>query len=432
MESTLATAPTAFEQKTVRKWQSRLLPFLFAIYVVAFIDRTNISIAALTMNRELAIASHQFGLLSGIFFVGYFLFEIPSNYLLHRIGARVWIARILLSWGVVATLTGFVQNVQQLYFMRFLLGVTEAGYLPGILLYLTYWCRRRELAQTTALLLAGAPIANSIGAPIGAYILDHVHWWGMSSWRWVLVLEGLPAILFGFITYFVLPNRPADAAFLDKEERNWLTREVGREEQHKLELRRYSVRETVTNARVWYLTVIYFGGMVGGYVFNFWGPQVLASAATGASKVTIGLFLMLVNLVALTAMFLVSRSSDRKMERRLHAAVPLIALSIALLLMSSPHNLVITIAVLTLMACGYYCFLNPFWALPNEFLAGASAAIGIALINSVGNLGGLAGPYAVGAISHATGNLYIGLAVCAIPVLLSGILVLLLRERRSR
>jgi len=430
MEPTTATATTAFATSTVRKWRIRLVPFLFAIYVVAFIDRTNIGIAALTMNRELAIASHQFGLLSGIFFAGYFLFEIPSNYLLHRIGARIWIARILLSWGLVAVLTGLVQNVPQLYLMRFLLGIAEAGYFPGIILYLTYWCRQREFAQTIAWLIAGAPIANIVGAPVGGFILDYVHWWGVSSWRWLLVLEGLPALLFGVATYLVLPNRPAEARFLNPDERDWLTAQVRLEEQHKLELGRHSALQTLTNARVWYLTLIYFGGMIAGYVLNFWGPQVVAASAPQYSKVTIGLLVMVINLVGLTVMILVSRSSDRTMERRLHAAIPLFAAGIALLLTRKPHDPFLTVSLLSLTACGYYSFLNPFWALPNQFLTGYSAAIGIALVNSVGNLGGLAGPYTVGAISHATGSLHLGLAVCAIPALLSGFLVAFIRNPR--
>lgn len=428
METPLETVSTAFQTETVRRWRSRLVPFLFVIYVVAFVDRTNISIAALTMNRELAIASHQFGLLSGIFFAGYFLFEIPSNYLLHRIGARVWIARILLSWGLIASLTAFVQDVNQLYVMRFLLGIAEAGYFPGIILYLTYWCRQRELAQTTALLIAGAPIANVVGAPIGGVLLDHVHWWGISSWRWLLVLEGLPAILFGFVTYFVLPNRPADAGFLTEDQRNWLTTEVQHEEQHKLDLRSYSVLQTLTNSHVWYLTLIYFGGMIGGYVFNFWGPQVIAAVMPGSTKVTIGLMVMLANLIGLAVMIVVSRNSDRTMERRLHAALSLMLAGFALLLMRTPHSAFTTVALLSLVACGYFGFVTPFWALPNQFLAGSSAAIGIALINSVGNLGGFLGPYAVGAISRTTGNLQLGLAVCGIPVLLAGFLLFFLRE----
>lgn len=427
MESTFANNTTAFETNTVRKWQIRLVPFLFTIYVIAFVDRTNISIAALTMNRDLAIASHQFGLLSGIFFAGYFLFEIPSNYMLQRIGARVWIARILLSWGLVASLTGFVQNVHQLYFMRFLLGVAEAGYFPGIVLYLTYWCRQRELARTIALLVAGAPIANIIGGPVGGFILDHMHLWGFSSWRWLLVLEGVPAILFGVVTYFVLPNRPADAWFLSADEREWLTKQAGREEQKKLDIRRYSVLETLTDGRVLYLTLIYFGVMISVYVLNFWGPQVMAAAAPEYSKVSIGLFIMLVNLAGLTAMMLVSRSSDRHAERRYHAAVPALIAGTALLLMRTPHSPFMTVILLALIACGFYSFVNPFWVLPNEFLSGYSAAVGIALINSMGNLGGLAGPYAVGAIAHATGSLNLGLAVCSIPVFLSAVLLFFMR-----
>src|SRR5215472_7372370 len=224
--SSIAGIQGSFAIATVRKIRLRLISFLFTIFVIAFVDRINIGFAALTMNRDLAIASQQFGFLSGIFFFGYFLFEVPSNYLLHKIGARVWIARILLTWGLIATLTGFVQNVHQLYVMRFLLGVAEAGYFPGIVLYLTYWFRQRDMAQTVALFMTGLPVTSIVGAPISGIILDHVHWLGLSSWRWLLVLEGLPAVLFGFLTYLLLPNSPMHARFLDSAEKNWLLTEL--------------------------------------------------------------------------------------------------------------------------------------------------------------------------------------------------------------
>ena len=425
--SSIAGIQGSFAIATVRKIRLRLIPFLFTIFVIAFVDRINIGFAALTMNQDLAIASQQFGFLSGIFFFGYFLFEIPSNYLLHKIGARIWIARILLSWGLIATLTGFVQNVQQLYVMRFLLGLAEAGYFPGIVLYLTYWFRQRDMAQTAALFMAGLPVTSIVGAPISGLILDHIHWLGLSSWRWLLVLEGFPAILFGFLTYLLLPNSPKHARFLDSAEKNWLLTELKTEEQQKLAQRHYSVGEALTSRRVWHLTFVYFGIMVGGYAMQFWGPQIVKLAASDYSNVTVGLSLMIVHVVGLVAMVAVSRSSDRRLERRFHAAIPVLAGGVALVLLGTPHGPMLSIALLSLLAVGVYSSLSPFWAMPNQFLAGYSAAVGIALINCCGNLGGFVGPYAIGAIARNTGSIYPGLAVCAVPMLISGALVIALR-----
>jgi ACS family tartrate transporter-like MFS transporter len=424
-----AVSASSFEANTVRWVRVRLIPFLFAVFVIAFIDRINIGFAALTMNQELAIASQQFGFLSGVFFLGYFFFEVPSNYLLHKLGARIWIARILLSWGLIAGLTGLVQNVHQLYLMRFLLGLAEAGYFPGIILYLTYWFRERDLAQTTALFAAALPVTNIVGAPISGVILDHVHWLGLSSWRWLLVLEGLPAILFGVLTYLTLPNGPADARFLNPEQKSWLLAQLKKEEQQKLADGRHSAREALTNARVWHLTLIYFGIMVGSYALNFWGPLVVRSAAAGYSNVALGLSLMLVNLVGLFAMVLVARSSDRRLERRFHVAVPVTVGGIALLLLRTPHSPVTALILLSLLAAGVYSSLSPFWAIPNEFLAGYSAAVGIALINCCGNLGGFAGPYLIGAVGRYTGSIYPGFALSAVPMLVSGILMWFLQKR---
>src|SRR5437773_10671681 len=218
---------------TVQKLRLRIIPYLFLLYVIAFLDRINIGFAALTMNKELAITSHQFGLIAGIFFLGYSSFEIPSNLLLHKLGARIWIARILIVWGIVATLTGFVHTAHQLYVVRFLLGLAEAGYYPGIVLYLTYWFRQKEQAQAIALFLTGLPIASILGAPLSGLILDHVHWLGVSSWRWLLILEGLPAIVCGVLTYLLLPSRPTEAKFLTSEEKDWITAPVAREDEEK-------------------------------------------------------------------------------------------------------------------------------------------------------------------------------------------------------
>lgn len=204
------------------------------LFVVALIDRNNIGFAALTMNKELAITSQQFRLVFGVFYLGYFIFEIPSNLLLHKIGARTWITRILVSWGLVATLTGFVRTTHQLYLVRFLLGLAEAGYFPGIILYLTYWFPRREQARAFAHFMMATPATTIFGAPISGYILDRIHWLGMSSWRWLLILEGAPAIVLGLLTYFLLPNRPEEARFLTADEKGWISEELAREEQQKV------------------------------------------------------------------------------------------------------------------------------------------------------------------------------------------------------
>src|SRR2546426_8376525 len=216
------------ERRIVRKLQMRIIPFVFLLYIISFLDRINIGFAALTMNKELVISSRQFGLVAGIFFLGYFLFEIPSNLLLHRLGARIWIARILITWGILAALTGLVNSVQQLYAERFLLGLAEAGYFPGIALYLTFWLRQRDQAQAIALFVAGIPVTSILGAPVSTFILDHVHCVSISSWRWLLILEGIPAVVGGVITYFLLPSRPAEAKFLSKEEKNWIEAELAR------------------------------------------------------------------------------------------------------------------------------------------------------------------------------------------------------------
>src|ERR1700674_4739614 len=212
----------SIEAGTIRKLKIRILPFIWLLYIVAFLDRINIGFAALTMNRELAITNEQFGLLTGIFFIGYFLFEIPSNLLLHKVGARLWIARILVTWGIVAVLGGFVHSVHQMYVVRFLLGLAEAGFAPGMLLYLTYWFRQREQAQAVGLYLSGMPIAGILGSPVSGLILDRVHWLGLSSWRWLLILEGIPAVACGVLAYFLLPSRPAEARFLARDERDWI------------------------------------------------------------------------------------------------------------------------------------------------------------------------------------------------------------------
>jgi ACS family tartrate transporter-like MFS transporter len=431
MDSGLAIAPTLIETRTIHKLRVRIIPFLFLLYIVAYLDRINIGFAALTMNKELAITSQQFGLLVGVFFFGYFLFEIPSNLLLHKIGARIWIARILISWGVLAMLTGFVRSVPQLYVARFLLGVMEAGFFPGIVLYLTYWFRQREQAQAIALFMAALPITSILGAPLSGFILDHVHWLGISSWRWLLILEGLPAIGCGVLTYSLLPSRPTEANFLTREEKEWVTAAVAREEEQKRRKHQISAMQALADARVWHLAAIGFTMANGLYSMSFWMPQLVKSLSRLYSNTVVGFLVMIPHLVGLLAMILVSRSSDQKLERRYHVAIPAIIGGIALLLLGRTSSPFLSIALLSFVALGIYSFYGPFFSLPSQFLTGFSAASGIALINSVANLGGFAGPYAIGVINARTGSLYGGLAAVGVSLFLCATLTVVLpRERR--
>lgn len=424
-----ASASIPIGKKAVQKLRLHILPFVLLLFVVALIDRNNVSFAALTMNKELGITSQQFGLMFGIFYFGYFILEIPSNLLLHRVGARVWIARILISWGIVATLTGLVHTAHQLYIVRFLLGLAEAGYFPGIVLYLTYWFPRREQARAFALFIMATPVTTIVGAPISGFILDHIRWLGFGSWRWLLILEGAPAIVLGALTYFLLPNRPEGVKFLTPKEKEWIRAELNREEQEKLGHQQYSVIQALASSRVWHLVFVYFGMTVGLHTFSSWAPQLVKSFSAVYSNSVIGLLLIIPSATGLAAMIFVSHSSDRRLERRYHVALPASVAAITLLLLSTAPSPVVSMALLCLLAAGVYSSLAPFWAVPNEFLTGYSAAAGIALINSVGNLGGLAGPAAVGFFAQRFGRLTAGLSFAAIPLMLAAVLALLLPKK---
>ena len=433
MSREIDTRTEAVEARTIRKVRTRILPFLFLLYIICFLDRINIGFAALTMNKELAITSQQFGLVAGIFFLGYFLFEVPSNLLLHKLGGRIWIARILITWGFVAMLAGFVHNAHQLYGVRFLLGLAEAGYYPGVVLYLTYWFRQREQAHAIALVLVGVPLASVLGAPVSGLILDHVHWLGVSSWRWLLILEGAPAVVCGVFTYFLLPTRPAEAKFLARDEKDWIIAELAREHEKKLGEHQVSVAQTFSHLRVWHLVSIQFTFVIGVYSLSFWLPQMIKSLSSHYSNTMVGFLTALPQLVGVAAMVLVSRSSDRRLERRYHAAIAALAGGIGWLLLGTTTAPVVSMLLLSLVAAGTYSIAGPFFSLPSEFLTGYAAASGIALINSFGNLGGLVGPYAIGAIQDKTGSLHGGLAFVGVSMIVSAVLLWLLpRKARLR
>jgi MFS transporter, ACS family, tartrate transporter len=424
-------ADGALGERTIRKMQWRMLPFIFLLYVVAYLDRFNIGFAALTMNKDLAISSQQYGLLVGMFFFGYILFEVPSNLLLHRIGARIWIARILITWGIVALLTGFVRNVHELYLARFVLGLAEAGYYPGVVLYLTYWFRQRERAHAIAVVLIGIPVTSIFGGLISGMILDHVHWLGFSSWRWLLVLEALPSVACGVLAYFILPERPAVAKFLTPEEKTWILEELAQEREKMIGEQQITARGTFVNPRVWHLGLIQFTALIGTYSLSSWMPQVVKALSSHYSNTVVGWLVVIPQVVGLISMVAVSRRSDRTQERRYHAAIPIVAGGIGWLLLSASFSPLVSMVALSLIAAGAYSFFGPFWALPCEFLTGYAAASGIALINSIGNVSGFVGPFAIGFFKNRTGTMFWGLVFVGACMLVSAVLLALL-PRKAR
>ena len=325
-------------ERTVRKVSLRLLPFLFLLYVVAFLDRVNFGYAALEMNSALGLSAEVFGFLSGIFFIGYLIFEIPSNMILQRIGARIWISRIIISWGIVVIVTAAATDAFQLAALRFILGVAEAGFFPGVILYITCWFRRQELARAVALFMTALAVSNIIGAPLSTWILDNIHWFGIAGWRWLFILEGLPALVLGVVTWFYLTDRPKDAAWLEPEEREWLTGVIARENAERAGTH-HSFRTVIRDLRIWHLGCIYCAMTIGLYGLGFWMPQIIRSLNPAFSNFEIGLVMTIPYLAALVSMIAWSAHSDRTGERVWHAAVPPLVGGIALAgagLVSSP------------------------------------------------------------------------------------------------
>jgi len=407
--------------RTIRR---HLLPFLFVLYVIAYLDRINIGFAALTMNHEMGLSSEQYGLLSGIFFWGYFLFEVPSNLILERIGARIWIARILVSWGVVSLATAFAHSAQQLYAARFLLGVAEAGFFPGIMMYLTYWFRQRELAQAIGLFMTALPTASIVGGPLSGWILDHVHALGLSSWRWVMILEALPAVAGGILCYLILPNGPAEARFLSPAQQANLTSTLRAEADSKVRSDRNSVLLAFGNPRVLHLAAIAFLFMIGSYVTGFWMPQSIKAVAHGLSYVAIGVLVMVPNVIGLCAMVLISKNSSRRGECHWHAAVSLISAAIAFYFVGTATTLPTCIILWSIASSGLYGLIGPFWSMPGQFLTGRAAAVALAAICSIGNLAGFVGLAAIGAMATHAGGLAAGFRFIALALLLGALLLL--------
>jgi MFS transporter, ACS family, tartrate transporter len=428
-----ALAPSPTLEKTVtRKVFWRIIPFTFVLYVISYIDRANIGYAALQMNKELALTSEAFGFAAGIFFIGYFLFEVPSNVMMGKYGPRVWIARILISWGIVSVLTAFVQNATQLYILRFLLGVAEAGFFPGIIIYLTYWFRAKEQATTIAFFTAAIPVSYLIGAPLSTFIMDHVSGFGLSGWRWMMILEGAPVVIGGLITYFVLTDRPAQARFLNQEERDWLSAEIERDMAARRSVKHLGTLKAITDPKVLFLSVIYFVYQCGSLGVGYWMPQIIKGFSTTLTNFQVGLIAIVPYAIATIGMILWSRNSDRTGERQIHSALPLLLSGVTLGATALTQSPTVSILLISAALTGLYAFKAPFWALPGLFLSRSTAAVSIAAINSVGNLGGFVGPYVIGLIKDQTGSSIAGLMFLAALILASFAMTYLVRlEDRS-
>ena len=418
---------TVDEQAIVRKITLRIIPFMFLLYIVSYLDRANIGYAALEMNKELALTSEAFGFISGIFFIGYFLFEVPSNVMLNKFGARVWIARILVTWGFIAAATAFAQSAEQLYVLRFFLGVAEAGFFPGVIVYLTYWFRARELATTVALFTAAIPVSYIIGAPLSTWIMDNIKWFDWSGWRWMLFLEGVPAVFLGIACFFFLTDKPEQAKWLTQQEKDWLLAELERDRQSRKNVKRLSVFKTMVNKKVLYLSFIYFVYQCGSLGVGYWMPQIIRGFSSNLTHTQIGLIAMLPYIVATIAMIIWSRSSDRRNERKLHSAIPLAIAALGLVgagLLASP---VASMLMICVALSGLYSFKSPFWALPTLFLDRATAAVSIAVINSIGNLGGFVGPSLIGVVKGNSQSAATGLIFLSALLLIAFVMTVLMR-----
>lgn len=394
----------SIEKSTISKTMKRILPFILLLYVIAYLDRVNLGYAALEMNADLALTAEVFGLLSGIFFVGYFFFEVPSNMIMSKVGARIWIARIMLSWGVVVILTGFAQSAMHLYILRFLLGVAEAGFFPGIILYLTYWFRASERGKATAALVLALPIGGIIGAPLSTWIIDNISWLGMEGWRWMFILEGIPALILGVVVIFYLTNRPADARWLTSGERDWLENELAAERMITSSINKVSKLEMIKDLRVWKLSLLYFSGYCAVYGLSFWLPTIIKSLSVSTTtNMEIGWLAMIPSLVGIPAIILFGWNADRTGAHKTHLLFCFLVAIIGFIGCGFSESVFMVVTMLTITSFGLYGFTGCFFAYLTFFFSESTAPVGIALVNSFAALGGFVGPMILGLVNLQQG-----------------------------
>jgi ACS family tartrate transporter-like MFS transporter len=426
----------SIQDRTLTKVTKRLVPFLIVCYFVAYLDRVNVSFAALTMNQDLGLSQTAFGLGAGIFFIAYFIFEVPSNLLLERFGARKWIARIMLSWGILAGLMAFIPGIARatglshehtFYLLRTLLGAAEAGFFPGIIFYLTLWFPTEYRARIVGYFMAAIPLSTVIGAPVSGLLLYLHGGLGLAGWQWLFIIEAVPAIILAGVVFFYLTDRPTDAAWLAADERNWLSETLLAERRQREAARQYTIMEALINPRVIGLSLVYFGAVATNYGLSFFLPQIVK--AFGLNTFLTTLVSAAPYVVGLIGMVWWGHRSDREAERRFHTAIPLFIAAAGIALSTVLDDPGFKMISLCVAGFGIFACLPAFWTLPTAFLSGAAAAAGIAVINSIGNLAGFAGPFAMGWIKDHTGSYNGGLLLLAgLGIIAMGIVLTLGRD----
>jgi MFS transporter, ACS family, tartrate transporter len=400
---------------TLRKISVRLMPFLFVLYIVAWLDRVNVGFAALQMNSDLGFSSAAFGFGSGVFFLGYCLFEVPSNLVLHRVGARRWISRIMISWGAISVAMMFVRSRPTFYLLRFLLGAAEAGFFPGVIYYLSHWYPEAQRARAIAAFMTAVPVSGIIGGPLSGALLTLNGWLGLAGWQWLFLVEGVPAILLGTIVLVYLTDRPQAAHWLSSTEKDWLMSKLAAERNSCSTAYPVGVVAALTNPTIWQLGIIFLLAATGFYGYSFWAPLLIKSL-TGSSDLGVGIILGWISVATIILMLLNSAHSDRTDERPWHVSVPLFIMGVGFLgcLLRQPIFAVFFLALVPIGHCAAY---GPFWSMPTRFLTGAPAAAGIALVVTIANVGGFVGPMVIGAMKDRFGTgtpAFILLAACAI------------------
>jgi D-galactonate transporter len=431
-------------QSASRKIAWRLIPYLMLCYFVAYLDRVNLGFAALTFKGDLGLSDSVFGLGAGIFFAGYFIFEVPSNIVLDKVGARKWIARIMVTWGLVSACMAFVSDqtllsfaigdwqfrITSFYIVRFLLGVAEAGFFPGIILYLTYWYTSAERARMVGLFMVAIALSGIIGAPLSSWILTNMGGvQELKSWQWLFIIEAAPAILLGFVTYFYLTDRPAEARWLTGEERKTVTQRLITEKASREAIRKFSVGEALLNARVLGLSFVYFGVVTGLYGLGFWLPQIVK--AFGLSTAMTGWVVAIPYVFSAIVMIPWTRHSDRTGERTWHVALPAFIGGAGLIAGAYLGDPLLSMIALTFGSIGTFAALPTFWTLPTALLTGTAAAAGIALINAIGNTGGFVGPYLVGWIRDTYKDPALATAALGGFMIAAGLVTLILGHDRE-
>lgn len=419
------------ERETVRKVTWRLLPFLMLCYLFAFIDRGNIGMAALQMNHDIGLSPKMFGFASSLFFIAYFIFEVPSNLALQKFGARKWLARIMITWGLISSSTALVQGPHSLYVVRFILGAAEAGFFPGVVLYLTYWVPSAYRARMVALFMVAIPAASFVASPVSALLLQMDGIGGLRGWHWLFLLEGLPTVLLGVVCLMFLTDRPAQARWLDERQRNWLVATMEREAASRTVKQHIPLWKLFSQPHVWGMALVCACASAAGSVLNVWQPQLLKSF--GLSVMQTGLVNSIPYLIASVLMVWWGRHSDRSGERRWHTAIPLMLIGGGLACATLIHSLIPVVLMLTLVLIGAYCFKGPFWAMATNWLATGSVAAGLAGINAVSNLiGGGLMVNVYGWVKDATGSFALALLpLVGLSALSVAILLVLSRKSRA-